>query len=388
VTVIDKLSLQNFRSYSEKEFNFLSAMTLVVGPNTSGKTNLLEAIYLLASGRSFRAGIEAEMIAYGGELARVSGLIVNKEPVALGKEGSFGRETEEAELEIVLTNGQVGSQKVAKKRYLVNGVGKRRMDFVGHLRVVLFGPGDLEIIIGSPSVRRNYLDNVLEQVDQDYRRASLSYQKGLRQRNKILEQIRERGRPRSVLFFWNKLLIENGEVITQKREEFINFINQRKDYLGGLRVIYDRSVISPQRLEKYTDKEIAAGMTLVGPHRDDFRVVGINSDKEKSRASLDRDLAIFGSRGEPRKSRDLAVYGSRGEQRMAVFSLKLAELEYAAEEANERPILLLDDIFSELDRAHRARVLEIIPKQQTIITTTDLSLVKKKDRQKTKMIRL
>jgi len=346
--LLKSIHLQDFRSYKMKKFKFSSGITLVVGPNTSGKTNLLEAIYLLATGRSFRAGVEREMISYGRDIARVKGRVAGEDGVE--------------NLEIVLTVGQVGREKAPKKRYLINGVGKRMVDFVGQFRCVLFGPEDLEIIINSPSVRRGYLDGVLEQVDRDYRRASLSYQKGLRQRNKLLEQIREQGKPRSILFFWDKLLIENGEIITQKREEFIDFINQQPGHFGRLNLHHDQSVISPQRLEKYAEEEVAAGMTLVGPHRDDF-VVQI-------------------------EKRDLHAFGSRGEQRTAVFSLKLAELEFVAQKTGERPVLLLDDILSELDQAHRARIFEVIPKQQTIITTTDLSLIGKESLQKVEKVNL
>lgn len=346
--ILKQLKLQNFRNFKGKEFKFPPETTLIIGPNTSGKTNLLEAIYLLATGKSFRAGIEKEMINYGKEIARIKGEIKNEE----------GREN----LEIVLTVGQVGGEGVSKKRYLINEVGKRMMDFVGNLRCVLFGPEDLEIIINSPSIRRDYLNGVLEQIDRDYRRASLSYQKGLRQRNKLLEQIREKGRPSSVLFFWDKLLVENGEVITQKREEFIDFINQQPEYFDKLNVNYNKSIISPQRLAKYIEKEIAAGMTLVGPHRDDFEV--------------------------RIEERSLHAFGSRGEQRTAVFSLKLAELEYVTEKTGERPVLLLDDIFSELDHTRRKRLAEIIPLQQTIITATDIHLIEPGYRKRVKVVEL
>jgi len=354
--IINSLSLQNFRNYSKQEFEFASGTTLLVGPNASGKTNLLEAIYLLATGKSFRAGVEKEMISYGKEIARVQGKIKGEEGIQA--------------LEIVLTPGQLGGERVAKKKYSINKVGKRMMDFVGHLRCVLFGPEDLEIIVDSPSTRRNYLDGVLEQVDREYRRASLSYHKGLRQRNRLLEQIREEGKPRSILFFWDKLLIENGGIITQKREEFINFINQQPDYFGDLNIVYDSSAISPQRLEKYAGEEVAAGMTLVGPHRDDF------------------DIRVKGQESGGVKERSLHTFGSRGEQRTAVFSLKLGELEYVAERTEERPVLLLDDIFSELDHERRKRLLEIIPKQQTIITTTDIHLVEPAYRKKVKTLNL
>lgn len=344
-----KLRLADFRNHPKKELSFSGKTTLIVGPNAAGKTNLLESIYLLASGKSLRAEVESEMIAYAQDLARVKGRVVD------AKE-------EKTDLEIVLTTGMMMGTKVAKKKFFVNGVARRLMDFTGHLKVVYFGPQDLEIIVDSPSIRRAYLDSVLEQADKEYRRASLSYQKGLRQRNKLLEQIRDEGKPQSVLFFWNKLLIENGALISLKREEFISFVNSQPDYFGDLQIRYDKSIISPQRLEEYAEAEVASGMTLVGPHRDDFSV------------SLEE--------------RNLHSFGSRGEQRTAIFSLKLAELEFIAQRTQERPVLLLDDIFSELDHDHRHRLLEVIPKQQTIITTTDIHLIEPEYRKKIEINKL
>jgi len=351
--ILKQLLLQNFRSYSQKKFQFSSGITLVIGPNTSGKTNLLEAIYLMSTGKSFRAGLEREMIFYGQENARLEGLIKTQEG--------------EEKLMIFLTTGQEGERR-SKKKYLVNGVAKRRMDFVGLLRSVLFRPEDLQIIINSPAKRRGWLDEVLEQTDREYRRANLSYQKGLRQRNKLLEQIREEGKPRSILFFWVRLLFENGQLITQKREELIDFINHQPDDFGRFEIKYEKNLLTPQRLEKYARAEVAAGLTLIGPHRDDFEI----------RA---RKNGLF-------KARSLHTYGSRGEQRIAVFNLKLAELEFVSAKTGTRPVLLLDDIFSELDRQHRARIFKVISAQQTIITAADSRLIEKKDLQKTAKIKL
>ncbi|MGB9706724.1 MAG: DNA replication/repair protein RecF [Microgenomates group bacterium] len=349
--VLKSLTLQNFRNYSQKEFSFSPGITLVVGPNACGKTNFLEAIYLLASGKSFRAEIEAEMIEYGKQMSNVKCQMSN-----------------ENVLEIILTRGEINGKKVAKKIYKINGVNKRMMDFVGNLRCVYFGPEDLEIVVGSPLQRRDYLDSVLEQVDREYRRASLSYKKGLRQRNKLLEQIRDEGKPRTTLYFWDKLLVGNGEVITKKREEFIEFVNSQPDYFEKLHLVYHKSIISPQRLQQYAEEEVAAGMTLVGPHRDEVKFQILNSKSQIKR--------------------DLSVFGSRGEQRTAVFCLKLAELEFITSKTGQRPILLLDDIFSELDYERRERLLEVIPRQQTIITTTDIHLVAPEARKKMEIIKL
>jgi len=347
--IIRKINLENFRNHKRMAVEFLPGITAIVGPNASGKTNLLEGLCLLASGTSSRAQVESEMITHGQSLARVNGQFVDQEKMTL---------------EVVLTTGEINQTKVAKKKYLVNGIAKRKMDFVGRLKVVYFGPQDLELVLGSPSIRRKYLDFVLEQVDRDYCRANLSYQKGLRQRNKLLEQIREEGKPRSVLFFWDKLLIENGQLITQKREELIESINQ-SSYFKPIEVSYDRSVISSDRLKQYERQEVAAAVTLVGPHRDDFQIFFNGKNQRKS----------------------LHSYGSRGEQRLAVFALKLAELDFIATQSKTKPVLLLDDIFSELDHQHRKQLFNIIPKYQTIITASDIYLIESEFRKKLTLIK-
>jgi DNA replication and repair protein RecF len=165
--MLKSISLQNFRSYKKTEFSFENT-TLIIGPNTSGKSNLIEAIYLLSTGKSFRTDKDAQMLSFSEEVGRVKGF------------------TDEEELEVVLTNGKVGDSGSQYKKFLVNGVARRRVDFAGHFLTVLFSPQDLEIIIESPSLRRNFLDEVLEQVDREYRAAAISYTKVLRQRNALL----------------------------------------------------------------------------------------------------------------------------------------------------------------------------------------------------------
>ena len=364
--VLKLLQLQDFRSYKRKKLEFFFGTTLLVGDNAAGKTNILEAMTLLATGKSFRAGRETEMIGNRAELARVEG------EIETGKES--------LELEIVLTKGEVNGQGVYKKRLLVNGVGKRLIDFSGNLRVVLFQPDDLLLVLGSPSRRRDYLDFVLMQISRQYYRCLLAYEKGLRLRNKLLIQIREGEAGSSQLEYWDRLLVKNGRILHQQRKEYLQFINQNWLLhqflpLEELQIEYDHSFISQERLAQYHQAEIASGTTLVGPHRDDFKI--IIDDKPARR------------RGRLRMAdKNLAVYGSRGEQRMAVLALKLAELAFVAERTKERPLLLLDDIFSELDQEHRNQVLGIIGRQQTIITTANLNLVEKRFRDKMKTINL
>lgn len=310
--MIKKLDLQNFRSYSKKTFEFSDGITLIIGPNASGKTNMLEAIYALAIGKSFRAEKEEEIIKENENFAAIK---TNN-------------------LEVFFDNRQRFT-----KTYKVNGIGKRQADFVGNLRAVLFCPQDLEIATDSPSVRRKYLDLVLTQIFKDYRLSSHIYEKALRQRNKLLKVARDQVLvARSQFEYWDNLLISNGKIIHGKRKDFLHFLNLE----------YDASLINEDRLNKYQHEEIAAAMTLVGPHRDDFRIL--------------------------KNNKNIKSFGSRGEQRLAVFDIKIKELEYVEKNTGEKPILLLDDIFSELDNENRHLVLEIIPKQQTIITTTDLHI--------------
>lgn len=342
---LSRLNLQNFRRYTKKKFIFSKNITLVVGKNTSGKTNLIEAIYLLSLGKSFRTDKDLETISFGQNLARIVGII---------KKDS----EEEKKLELLILDGQLRDSKIPTKKYLVNGVGKRRIDFTGNFPVVLFHPEDLDIIIGSPGLRRRFLDNVLEQVDRQYSLALANYAKGIRQRNALLERVQETGvRNEKQFEYWNNLVIENGQFVTRKREEFINFINSVGKEIFDFVVIYDKSEISKERLEKYKEAEAGACVTLVGPHRDDFLVHMFNNTNQTTH--------------------DIKLYGSRGQQRLTILQLKLIELSFVEKLLNQRPTLLLDDIFSELDSKHIRLVLKIIDQQQTIITTTHKEFVDK-----------
>ena len=340
--MVSKLRLNAFRNFKTKLLEFSDGVSVIIGPNASGKTNILESIFLLSTGKSFRAHLEEEMVNYDTDISRIK-----------GRPKSDG---EINDLEVILTRGLIdigksAPEKVARKRLMLNGVAKRLLDFAGNFRVALFGPWDLDLVTESPSLRRKFLDTVLSQVDREYRRASLSYEKGLRQRNKLLLRIREEGLSRSQLLFWDRLLVKNGDYIAHAREEFIGFINATSEFDDqSFSLEYDKSAISEARLEQYAEEEVAAATTLVGPHRDEI---------------------IFQIRVAKAENRNLATYGSRGEQRMGVLWLKLAELAFVEAKTGERPTLLLDDIFSELDHKHREIVIKVAQNQQTVITTAD-----------------
>ncbi len=353
---LKNLQLQNFRSYTKSAFSFGEGVTVIIGPNTSGKTNLLEAIYLLATGKSFRAEKDIEMIQFQKDLSRIRGKVAD------------------IDLEVVLTKGEINGVATPQKKYLVNGVSKRRLDFVGNLAVVLFSPSDLEIIIDSPSIRRNFLNDSLSQVDREYRQSLITYTKAIRQRNALLNQARERGARNEKQFaYWDSILIQNGETITSKREEFMAFLNKAEKEIVDCNIIYDTSVISEERLLQYKDAELGAGVTLVGPHRDDFNVqMHIKSQIPNPKSQM----------------YDVKLFGSRGQQRLVVLQLKLLQLLFMEKALLERPLLLLDDIFSELDDAHIHLVSEMIGKQQTVLTTTHKEFIDKKSLKDASVIEL
>lgn len=330
--IIKSLSLKNFRNHKKISLEFSPKVTFIVGKNTAGKTNILEAIYFLAIGKSVRAEREREVINWNSESANLKAKVV------------LENEDEETDLESNLLRDLENDGRV-QKRLKINGVSKRAADFVGKLNAVLFRPEDIELITDSPSLRRKFLDNLFYQFDKEYRLSHINYQKVVVSRNRLLEAIRDEGKPRSSLDFWNEKILEFGKIIHEKREDFFDFLGDD----SWVNLDYKPNIISVSRIEEHLDREIASAQTLVGPHRDDFLFM----DKE----------------------RDLSKYGSRGEQRKAVLQVKKWEIAYLLEKTERRPVLLLDDIFSELDTENREQVLREIKNQQTILTTTDENIV-------------
>ncbi|MFH1536111.1 MAG: DNA replication and repair protein RecF, partial [Patescibacteria group bacterium] len=326
---LKQLNLTNFRNYLHLELNFDDRPTILVGNNASGKSNLLEAIYLLSTTKSLRAETEDELIKKDSEFAKVEGFVEN------------GGETEL----LVIINRQTNDVKFRKK-VLVNGIARRTIDFIGNLPAVIFYPADINLVTGPPSLRRWHLDLSLAQIDAGYKKALTLYEQFLTARNRVLKKIREGQGKSNELDYWTGELVDKGKAVSVKRKAFFDFINELETSLGEYRFEYKQSEISCERLAETNGREVAAAATLIGPHRDDFDIVTLG--------------------------RNLAHFGSRGEQRTGTLAFKLAQLEYMAKILDKRPILLLDDVFSELDASHRAHVVEIVSKQQTIIATVEL----------------
>jgi len=330
------LKLENFRNYSQREFEFEGEVTVVVGKNGAGKTNLLEAIELLSSGESWRADKVDEMVKIGEEYGRINAEFSN----------------ESLELELMLTRGKLQGKRVNKRIYKVNGNGRGKNSFIGQLVTVLFQPDDLQIVIGGAEKRRAWLDGVLIKSDKEYRQSWVSYREGLKRRNKLLDHIRDGKTKAETLEFWDRLILKHGEVIQSKREDFLRWVNEyfkEQNWIMGLE--YERSLLTMEKLEERREREIAAGFTLGGPHRDEITIM-------------------------VKKKMNLASYGSRGQQRLGVVRLKMSEVKYLEKKRKQSIVLLLDDVFSELDEENDRLVMEMVSDCQTILTATDF---KRKD---------
>ncbi len=334
---LKSLKLKNFRSHKNSSFT-LSPTTVIIGKNTAGKTNILESIFILSGGKSFRAHHDKDTIREGTEFTNI--------------EAAVEDEGEDIDLKVIfsLQRGYLS------KKFLVNNVARSQIIFTSNFISSLFTPHDIELITDSPSIRRKYIDSILYQAHKEYKHALTTYEKALKHRNRMLYDMKEGKKSyRAADFeYFNNILIENGTILTNLREKLVNFVNDSTKDIFDFSFFYDKSIMSTERLFKYHFEEQAAGVTLVGPQRDDFK--------------------FFFPGGE----KPIQEFGSRGEERMTIFQLKVLEIEYLRKNTGKNPVLLLDDIFSELDDANIHKVFDLLPDQQTIITTTHHEFVPKR----------
>ncbi len=367
---ISHLSLRNFRNYRELELQLQPGTTLFYGPNAAGKTTLLEAVYYLATTRSPRTSAAREIISWDqrGEL----GLAPFTRIVS-----AIQRSSERLAIELVVQRRQDPDGNLlptTSTTIRINKTARRALDLIGQLRVVLFTPLDIELVTGPPTERRRWMDVMLSQLDGRYVRALSECTKVVLQRNALLRSWREGRRPRieearRQLHYWDKQLTTTGAYILAERRRAVRELSEQAapihvEISGDpqpLRLSYlstvngegaDRAALLHafvQQLEAGLQDELDRGQTLIGPHRDDVQY----------------------SLGEV----DLGIYGSRGQQRSLTLALKLAEAELMRARTADAPVLLLDDILSELDAVRRAHLLQFIdrPEQQTLITAADLA---------------
>ncbi len=344
-------------------------MALVSGANGQGKSNLLEAVYLLAIAKSPRAASDRELVRQQpwGDVThtRVSARLV-RGAESLRVQIDLARLPPQPATDAGDLAGPMGEGPL-QKRYRVNGVDRRASELVGQLNAVLFTASDLEFVYGPPSGRRRYLDILISQLDRGYLRSLQRYQNIVRQRNRLLRMVRLGNSRPDELDFWNQQLVSEGQRVTQARGSALQDLSRlarpaHKELSGGaecLHLMYRPSVDGGcddgteafadafrRAIAERLDREIARGVTLAGPHRDDV-------------------LVLTGGAS-------AASYASRGQVRTAALAIKLAEAALIAERRGQQPVLLLDDVLSELDAARRAHVLEVISGyEQCVISTAD-----------------
>jgi DNA replication and repair protein RecF len=340
--ILEELSLKNYRNHQKLDLNPDPELTIITGSNGTGKTNIIEATNLISTGKPFRARRQTEAIQHDKDAAFIQATLKDQQ----------NPETKPAKIGISIGRSDKNPNLVVKK-VKINGKPQSISSLGEKFTTVLFSPLDMDLLIRGPSTRRDFWDNVLSQTNPVYSKALRNYTKARRQRNKVLEGIRDSGGGYAQLKYWDEKVLFHGREIQKERTSFVNYVNDRInqdlrkiDPTLETRIKYEVNLILEEKLEKIQPKEIAAGTTLIGPHRDDFALI--------------------------REERDLADFASRGQQRTLILALKMSELGYLREKGNASPMLLLDDVFSELDEQHKETVREMTKEQQTIITATEV----------------
>lgn len=348
---LQSLTLEGFRNYTQSEIHFQPALNVLIGANAQGKTNLLEAIYYLANGHSFRGNKDAELIGWDAPFLRLSATFQVEESVRVHEM-------------------QMTYERNGRKKIKLNGVAYRKVgDVPQRIKVVLFTPDDLTIVKGSPSLRRQFVDRELDAFDEQFYDLRRQYNRVLLQRNELLKEVRARRQSASALQPWTEQLVVLGTQVIRFRLHFLSQLIPAARrihgvitgqpgtfdvrYLSCLGQVLQMSSEALQ--EKYREvlsqcagEEIRCGVSLYGPHRD--------------------DLSFY------EKGSDLRVYGSQGQQRTAVLAMKLAEVECYQRRFNRQPLLLLDDVMSELDDMRQEQLMGIVLARtiQTVITGTKM----------------
>lgn len=344
---ISKLKLINFRNYSGLEIMLHDKLNIFIGNNAQGKTNIIESIYLAGFGKSFRTNKDKELIKINNDRAYVK----------IEGQKRYG----EISIELRLWDNK-------NKEIKTNGISLTKLsELLGNINVVIFSPEDLKLIKGGPSERRRFIDREISHINKKYYYNIMSYNKVLLQRNNLLKNIAYNRTLLKTMDIWNDKLVEYGTGVILKRIEFTDRLNSlsrlmhrritdgKEDlevrYLSNLKVnskttseeIYK---IFKTKLEMKLENDIKRGFTTVGPHKDDLGIY-INDD-------------------------DIRIFGSQGQQRTAALSLKLSEIEIIKAEIGEYPILLLDDVMSELDINRQKFLIKSLKNVQTFITITEI----------------
>jgi DNA replication and repair protein RecF len=337
---LTSLRLQQYRSYDDFAVELSPTVNIVVGPNASGKTNLLESVLLLCGGNTYRASIY-DVVMHNKDWSRVEAMLVNRA----------------RSLSIDATGDLI------KKKYTINDVQRQRLRYEDIIPVVLFEPEDMRLLTGSPEERRNFLDDILGYIDPQYNTVKKQYNRVLLQRNSLLKNSNS---GKDQFFIWNIRLSELAGYIVESRTKLVDILNSKIsdmyseiagkkskvliNYVSSIPInSYESSLM--KALENNLQKDIERGFTAYGPHRDDF-TVELKGVAAKTTAS-------------------------RGETRTLVLSLKLLQVTLIEEKRGISPLVLLDDVFSELDGSRRKALTMHLTNHQTIITTTDADIIAK-----------
>ena len=335
--IVKSIDLKNFRNYEIEHIDFDNRTNIFYGDNAQGKTNILEAIFLSGTTKSHKGSKDFEMISFEKEEAHIKTIISKKN---------------------IDYRIDMHIKKNKAKGIAINGVPvKKALDLYGVVNIIFFSPEDLNIIKNGPSGRRKFMDMELCQLNKVYANNLINYNKALDHRNRLLKEINFNPSLKDTLDIWDSQIVRFGNEIINRRKEFIDKLNYiispiHSKLSGGkeeLTISYEPSVETDNfedNLAYYRERDIKMKVTEVGPHRDDviFMINGI----------------------------DIRKYGSQGQQRTTALSLKLAEIELVKEITGDTPILLLDDVLSELDGNRQNYLLNSINNVQTIITCTGL----------------
>lgn len=337
IMYISEIDLYQFRNYDNTNIKLHPKLNILYGNNAQGKTNILEAIYMCATARSHRTSREKETIKWDKEEAHIR-LFLNK-----------GDRLDKIDLHL---------NKNGKKYVFINEVPVQKLsNLLGIMHIIMFSPEDLQLIKSGPKERRRFIDIELCQIDKIYLYNLQQYYKVLKQRNHLLKNINYDKGQEAMLEVWDEQLVFYGEKIIETRKHFINKISHIASVIHGnimsnkeyLEIEYFPNVEKENfkdKLKSFLEKDIKTGITSIGPHRDDV-LFKINHN-------------------------DVRTYGSQGQQRSVILSLKLAEIDLIKNEVKDNPILLLDDVLSELDENRQADLLSNISDIQTILTCTGI----------------
>lgn len=329
--ILKSLEFKNFRNFISEKFYFHKSLTVIIGQNAIGKTNILEGVHISSNTKGFRETKEEELITFNKKLTHIRSLWI--------------KEKQEVVQNIII--GSFHNQ--LKKKYSINKINKRQNDYISFsVPSIVFSPGFLYLIDNGNEERRNYFNIIISTIDPHYRYHLSQYEQSLRKRNKLLQIVQDKEALKKQLIFWDEKLVDHANYITKERSSMFDFFNKNgKNGNNTFEIIYKPNLMTLDLLKDNLNLQMAIKQTRIGPQRDQIEVL-INNKSSHS-------------------------FGSRSEQRFALLWLTLVSLK-VYEEYKIKPILLLDDIFSELDTKNKKVIMDLIGNYQTILTTTENSI--------------